>query len=259
MRMPHVCILRTDGTNCDEETATAFQMAGAVTSFVHVNELRSRDKCLADFQILALSGGFSYGDDVASGQILANELVSNLGDDIQRFVEASKPILGICNGFQVLIRTGLLPFGQLGKVCATLTNNESGRFECRWVKMVTENEPGCVFRPFLIWEAINLPVAHGEGRFFAEPATLEEIERQNLVVLRYSHEGEPTMEFPYNPNGSVNSIAGICDPSGCIFGMMPHPERFTRKVHFPNWRRGDFNKPDGLQFFASAVNYAAQL
>ena len=256
---PQVCILRTDGTNCDRETARAFELAGATPVMVHVNQLHSGQTKLRDYQILALPGGFSNGDDVASGQILANELMSLLADQMQSFALEQKPIIGICNGFQVLVRTGLLPFGQLGQICSTLAGNTSGRFEHRWVEMTVAPHPGCVFLPEGSRPTIQLPVAHGEGRFIALPQVLDEIERQNLVILRYASYGFSTQEFPANPNGSLNAIAGICDPTGRIVGLMPHPERFVDLCQHPNWRRGKLRQPDGLGFFQTAVNYASRL
>ena len=161
---PRVCILQTDGTNCDRETAYAFMRAGGNPRLVHINQLRARSVRLADFQILAIPGGFSYGDDVASGKILALELTTFLSDELRAFVEAGKLVIGICNGFQVLVRTGLLPFRELGKMSATLTHNVSGRFQCEWVRMVVEQGSPCVFTRGMESE-ISLQIAHGEGRF----------------------------------------------------------------------------------------------
>jgi len=249
-----VCVLCTDGTNCDYETAAAFDLVGAKSKRVHVNQLRDGQEDLEDYQILALPGGFSYGDDVASGKILALELLSFLGEQLAKFVERQKPIIGICNGFQVLVRTGLLPFETLGNMSATLMNNDSGRFECRWINLIVEDSP-CIFTRGMEGE-ISLQVAHGEGKFFAADKNLIRLEGRRLVALRYSVLGQPTQKFPANPNGSLNAVAGICSPSGLIFGLMPHPERFVRAQQHPNWRRERI-EPAGLPIFRNAVEFVS--
>lgn len=253
---PIVCILYTDGTNCYEETKYAFEKAGAIGELVHINQLKSGVKRLSDYQMLIIPGGFSYGDDIASGRVLAIELIAYLQDQLQAFVEQGKLIMGICNGFQVLVRTGLLPFGTLGVHQTALTTNDSGRFECRWTTMVVAQNH-CVFTQGLPME-ITLPVAHAEGKFDSDEKTLQLIESQNLVVLRYSINGIVTQKYPANPNGSPNGITGICDSTGRIFGLMPHPERHLEITHNPNWRRG-ITEPHGLPFFQNAVNYASAL
>ncbi len=254
---PQVCVLRTDGTNCDGETAYAFEKAGGEPELVHVNQLRCGARRLASYQILAIPGGFSYGDDVASGKILAVEIISYLREEFEEFINQQKLIIGICNGFQVLVRTGLLPFRSLGEMQATLTTNDSGRFECRWIKMLVESSP-CVFTQGL-QEEINLQVAHGEGKFFCGGETLQRIETENLVALRYAEGGKQTQCYPANPNGSLNGIAGICDPTGHIFGLMPHPERFVETTQHPNWRRLINTQPHGLPIFENAVSFAKGL
>lgn len=254
----NVCILRTDGTNCDEELAFAFSLAGGSPDFVHVNQLRSGEKKLSDYQILGIPGGFSYGDDVASGKILAIELLSFLKQQISDFVSAKKPVIGICNGFQVLVRTGLLPLSRLGDMHATLTNNDSGHFECRWIEL-TPTDNHCIFTKGMKGTKLNLPIAHGEGKFYAGEDILKEINKHNLTTLQYTANGKPTKTYPQNPNGSLHAIAGICDPSGLIFGMMPHPERFVTPYQHPNWRRQLIDKPHGLPIFENAVNYAKTL
>ena len=252
---PKVCILRTDGTNCDLETYYAFNIAGAECQMVHVNQLRNGDKSLAEFQILAVPGGFSYGDDIHSGKVLAVELTSFLKEQMLQFVNSDKLILGICNGFQVLVRTGLLPFKNLGSIDAALMENNSGRFECRWINMGVEKTK-CVFTAGMEGKVINLQAAHGEGKFFSDAATLKKVEDNNQVVFRYVQEtGMVTSDYPANPNGSLNSIAGICDDSGRILGLMPHPERFVKLTQHPNWRRLKTGEPDGLNIFQNAVNY----
>jgi phosphoribosylformylglycinamidine synthase len=229
-----------------------------------VNELRSKEKKLSDYKILGLPGGFSYGDDVRSGKILAIELTSYLGDQINDFVDHGGLILGVCNGFQVLVRTGLLPFGTMGEMKATLSDNNVGRFECRQINLkITENN-ACVFLKDIGGKEVSYPIAHGEGKFFANKTELERIENEKLVVFRYINVlGNPTQEYPDNPNGALNAIAGICDPSGKILGLMPHPERSVKETQYPNWRRqrilGKPIKPEGLQIFEKMVSYAKQM
>lgn len=273
---PKILVLKTDGTNCDGETVYAFELAGGKPELVHVNELRSGKEKLKNYQILAIPGGFSYGDDVASGKILALELASYLADEIKTFVKRGGLVIGICNGFQVLVRTGLLPFGKLGKMQATLTNNDSGHFECRWINLKIEKNK-CVFLntsdgsrldPPAGGEVMTPPrwakngiisyqVAHGEGKFFAPPDVLEKIEKENLVVFRYCDDrGYPCQDYPANPNGALNAIAGICDPTGRILGLMPHPERFVRREQHPNWRRIRNLEPQGLPVFKKMIDYS---
>ena len=255
---PNICILRTDGTNCDPETANAFLKAGGNPELVHINQLRSGTRRLRSYQILAIPGGFSYGDDVASGKILAIELISFLHDELQEFVDAGKLVIGICNGFQVLVQSGLLPLNTIRIRYATLEINDSGKFECRWIKLITEKGSPCIFTRGYDNE-IMLPVAHGEGSFFVDTKWPEIGENKNCVALRYSEGGQPADFYPANPNGSLYSIAGVCDPFGRIFGLMPHPERFVEFSQFDNWRRESIAKPHGLQMFENAVNFAVDL
>lgn len=252
---PKVLVLKADGTNRDEEMAYAFNIAGADSKIVHVNELRTGCEKLSEYQILALPGGFAYGDDIVSGKILAIELTSFLGTEMKKFIERKDTvIIGVCNGFQVLVRTGLLPFRKFGEMEVSLTNNDSGHFECRWINLKVEKSK-CKFLEGLIGEKVIYPIAHGEGKFITDEKTLKEIEDEGLVVFRYCDEnGNPTMKYPQNPNGAMNSIAGICDTTGRILGLMPHPECFIRKEQHPNWRRGKV-KVDGLPLFENIVNF----
>lgn len=256
---PNVCILCTDGTNCDEETAYAFTKAGGHPQFVHVNQLRSGTDSLMNYTILAIPGGFSYGDDVAAGAILANELISFLRDQLQVFVDAGRLVIGICNGFQVLVRTGLLPLGVIGKPQATLAVNNSGCFECRWVEVDFEYRSPCLFGRDLVGQVLYLPVAHGEGKFVADAALLKTMHEQHLAPLKYYESGRRATSYPANPNGSLDAIAGVCDPTGRVFGLMPHPERFVERTQHPNWRRFDYGKPHGLAIFENAVSFATDL
>ncbi|MBI2622639.1 MAG: phosphoribosylformylglycinamidine synthase I [Candidatus Levybacteria bacterium] len=263
-RRPQVCVLKTDGINCDQETHGAFDIAGGKPRIVHVNELREREDALKRYQILALPGGFSYGDDIASGKILALELTSYLADQINDFINHGGLVLGVCNGFQVLVRTGLLPFGTMGEIQATLNKNDSGHFECRWINLKIEPNSRCVFLNNRAIEqfsnGISYQVAHGEGKFFASNETMQAIEQSSLVVFRYvDKKGNPTQKYPENPNGALHAIAGICDPTGRILGLMPHPERFVRREQHPNWRRMPDLEPHGLPLFQKMVTYAAQM
>ncbi len=256
---PRVCILRTDGTNCDQETAYAFNKTGGESRLVHVNQLRSGAEKLSDYQILAVPGGFSYGDDIHSGKVLSVELASFLNDQLCRFVDDGKLVLGICNGFQVLVRTGLLPWGELGTIQATLMENDSGHFECRWTNLLVEQN-NCVFTQGLAGNEVQYQAAHGEGKFYTDEVTIEKIEHSGQVVFRYASTttGQPTQDYPQNPNGSLHAIAGICDKTGRVLGLMPHPERFVEAFHHPNWRRVSLGEPHGLPLFRNAVAYAAQ-
>lgn len=255
MKKPAVCILRSDGANCDEELFFAFEKAGAHPTFVHVNELRNKTYFLKDFQILALPGGFSYGDDIASGKVLALELVSFFKQELEKFVKANGYIFGVCNGFQTLIRTGLLPFQTLGTMHATLTHNDSGHFECRFVKIKAEKKSAASYFNDLP-DILNVSVNHGEGKFYTDDETLNKIEKDGLVVFRYvDNDGTPTQEYPQNPNGALHAIAGISNKTGRILGIMPHPEKFVTLTQHPNWRRAKFAKPHGLLFFEKIVNF----
>ncbi len=250
-------ILRAPGTNCDSETAFAFEEAGAEVSLVDVGSLIRREKKLADFPILVIPGGFTYGDDIAAGRVLANELKFKLGEDVPDFVENGGLILGICNGFQVLAKAGFLPGLATGGLAPlTLWTNDSGRFECRWVNLVANKECPCVFTRGI--EQMYLPVAHGEGKVATIPEALPNLK----PVLYYANEsGNPTAGYPDNPAGSFQGIAGVCDDSGRVFGLMPHPERHIRSTQNPQWtRRGNSLVPgDGFKVFQNAVQFARSL
>jgi phosphoribosylformylglycinamidine synthase len=264
MKKPKTCILRTAGTNCDRETAFAFAAAGALVESVHINQLVGSSGLLDHYQILAIPGGFSYGDDVAAGKIQANELRFKLKDSLQRFIDQGKLIIGICNGFQVLVKAGILPGDETFTQEATLTINDSGKFEDRWVYLrTTDHEPRttenkCIWTKGLP-EMISLPVAHGEGKFlFADKAVGERLKKNRQVVFRYCDERMNTdCSYPCNPNGSQESIAGICDASGRILGLMPHPERNIFHEHHPHWSSGMDKRPgDGMKIFQNGVNFA---
>jgi len=249
---PKVSILTTDGTNCDEELFYAFEKFGADPEYIHINQLRSKVKNLKNFQILAIPGGFTYGDDVVSGKILAVEIISFLQNQINDFVNKNGIIIGICNGFQVLIKTGLLPSGKIGSVESTLSQNNSGRFECRWVKLRTEKSK-CVFLNSHSGQIGEYAVNHGEGNFLASKKIVKTLTQNDQILFKYVNEkGKPTQGFPQNPNGSQDAIAGICDLSGRILGLMPHPEKFVTYTQHPNWRRIKYTHgASALQSFSS--------
>jgi len=250
-----VLVLRTAGTNCDQETCHAFQLAGAQAEALHVNRLIEQPGLLDHYQILALPGGFSYGDDVAAGKILANQLIHHLRDSVRRFIDSNKLVLGICNGFQVLVKAGILPNlpHQNGSAQATITYNDSGKYEDRWVYLQPATDK-CVFiQP---GQRLYLPVAHGEGKVcFTRPEILEQLKAEDQVAFRYVDENGSFGDFPINPNGSTDHIAGLCDPTGRVLGLMPHPERFVHKTHHPRWTRTEIQQPDGLTIFTNAVQY----
>ncbi len=243
-------ILRAPGTNCDEETAFAFQQAGAEISLVHIGQLIRREKHLKDYQIMVFPGGFTYGDDLGAGRVLANEIRLKFRADLERFVESGYLILGICNGFQVLVKAGILP-GLKSRQGLTLTTNDSGRFECRWVYLSANSNSKCIFTRGI--DRLYLPIAHGEGKVIATADTLGELDK----TLYYTDEnGNRSAGYPYNPNGSMENIAGICDNTGRIFALMPHPERHINPSQHPRWLTGEAGKQgDGLKIFQNAVDW----
>lgn len=254
MARPRVLLLRVPGTNCDAELAYAFDRAGADPESRHIQALRSSPKSLQDFQILAIPGGFSYGDDVAAGRILANQMSTFFGEQLRIFRDAEKLILGVCNGFQALLKSGLLvPPDDEGPL-ATLTNNPMG-YQDRWIRMAVT--PGRC--PWLTdMESLEAPVAHGEGNFRCRAEWIRlGLVQAGQVVLRYVDAGSrPTDDFPANPNGSEGAVAGICDVTGRVLGLMPHPERNVLPTHHPQWtRRGLAGDGDGLRLFRNAVAY----
>jgi len=256
MSKVRVVILRAPGTNCDAETALAFQQAGAVVTSVHVNQLIHREQRLTDYQIMVIPGGFTYGDDISAGKVLANELRLKLGEDIQRLIDNGGLILGICNGFQVLAKAGILPELTGGSSSPlTLAVNDSGKFECRWVHLGMNRESPCVFTTGI--DSMYLPVAHAEGKIVADPAVLPKL---NIVLYYTDEQGNTEAGYPHNPNGSAGNIAGICDASGRVFALMPHPERHIRGTQHPQWtRQGAKEYGDGFQIFLNAVKWAQGL
>lgn len=256
---PKAIIIKTDGTNCDEEMRYAFELAGARAETVHLNEIFEGHKKLSDYQIMGIPGGFSHGDDVMSGKILANELLYRLGDELNKFVSEDKLIIGVCNGFQVLVRTGLLPFGGKPSEDASLIINSNARFMSQWEGLEVQVS-NCFFTKGLNGKKVEYPIAHGEGRFIVKNnGILERLKKNKQVVFTYTQ----------NPNGSVADVAGICNESGKIFGLMPHPERYILPTQHYNWRRTNFpsllageggrrsdeRDPQGLPLFQNAVKY----
>ncbi len=267
MAKPGVLVLTGYGINCDDETAFAFENAGAEAKIVHINDLIASPKMLDQFQIFSFPGGFSYGDDVGSGKALANKIKNNLSDELKRFIARDTLMLGICNGFQVLVNLGIVPGlnGAPGDAQVSLEYNKTFRYECRWVDLTAERNSPSVFTRGIM--RLHVPVAHGEGNFFASADILEKIEKGSLVALRYSKpDGSPAQgEFPYNPNGALNDIAAVCDRSGRVMGMMPHPERNIFFTQRDDWtylkekaRRERKSVPEdgeGMAIFRNAVGY----
>ena len=259
MATPKALVLRAAGTNCDRETEFALKQAGFEAERVHVFRLMEDPARLAGYQFLVVPGGFSYGDDVSAGKILANQMTHRLAGPLNDFVAAGKLVLGICNGFQVLIKSGLLPWARVEpddlQRDATLAWNDSGRFEDRWVHLRADSER-CVFLPK--GEVIALPVAHGEGKVIPlDESHRKELSKLGRVALRYvGPDGEDKPGYPWNPNGSLGDIAALTDATGRVLGLMPHPERHIDPTQHPQWtRQREQDVGDGLRVFQNAVNY----
>jgi phosphoribosylformylglycinamidine synthase len=257
MSKPQALVLRAAGTNCERETAWTLEAAGAQATILHINSLIKAPSRLSEFQLVVIPGGFSYGDDLGSGVVLANQLRTRLKSAIEKYIENGNLMLGICNGFQVLLKAGLLTGKDVFEdpPRATLTWNLTGRYGDRWVdlRIVSERTPFVSGR-----KIVSFPVAHAEGRFVAPPEVLDELEADNQVVFQYvDTSGRPTQEFPFNPNGSERAIAGICSKSGQVLGLMPHPERNVRHFHHPEWTRMPKREwGDGFEMFVNAVKHA---
>lgn len=272
MPSPRVLILRAPGTNCDEETAHAFALAGSASERWHVNRVLEQPRRLSEFQILCIPGGFSYGDDVAAGRILGTQMQHHLTGALQEFRDAGKLILGICNGFQILLKTELLVPNAAAGPQVTLAANDSGKFEDRWVRLAVTGSR-CVLLSGI--EQMELPVAHGEGKFVPrDESVLESLQEAGQLVLRYQRglvgaggwelndakspvaSPQPPVSYPDNPNGAIDNIAGVCDTTGRVFGLMPHPERFVDPTQHPTWTRGPKRDVgDGFRIFQNAVRY----
>ncbi len=268
-KKPKAIVISGYGINCENETAHALTLAGADSKIVHLSKLMHGEEKLEDYQIMLIPGGFSGGDDLGAGRYFANKLNYRLGEEFYKFIEAGKLIGDICNGFQVIVKLGVLPgFEPDFKVQnATLAFNDSGRFEDRWVYLKVNPQSPCVFTKGI--EKLYLPVRHGEGKFIpANKKVLAKLWSNNQVALQYVNERLELASYPYNPNGSVDNIAGICSPGGRIFGLMPHPEAFTHFTNHPRWtrireamKRAGKQMPeegDGIKIFRNAVEFARE-
>lgn len=249
-----VLVLRAAGINCDEEVTHCWRIAGANPTLMHINRLVERPSILDDYQIVTIPGGFSYGDDIAAGQILAQRILLGLEGPLRRLVDRGGGLLGICNGFQVLVKAGFLPGGDAGRDQVTVTYNDSAVFEARWVRLQVCTDRCTFLNPDTYLE---LPVEHAEGKVVtASDTVLERLEAAGQIAVRYVDADGRTDRYPANPNGSVAGIAGLCDPTGRVFGLMPHPDRHFEHTHHPQWtRRQPEGPPDGLTVFQNAVMY----
>ncbi|MBT3312963.1 MAG: phosphoribosylformylglycinamidine synthase I [Desulfobacterales bacterium] len=268
---PKVLVLTGYGLNCDHETAYSFELAGAVSTRVHINLLIDGSVSLDDFQIMVFGGGFSWGDDHGAGVVQAVRMKTNIGESILEFIDKGKLVIGICNGFQTLVNLGLLPGfeNDYTKRMVALTFNDCGNFRDDWVDLSVNGNSPCIFTKGL--EHIELPVRHGEGKFYSDDTIINRLVDNNQVVLRYAlPDGSyANNRFPANPNGSVQDIAGICDPTGRIFGLMPHPEAFHSITNHPDWtQKKEMNRRSkkplnsgqtaGIRMFQNAVKYISE-
>jgi phosphoribosylformylglycinamidine synthase len=259
---PKILVLRAPGINCERETWHALQRAGGAPEYVHIQQLLAQPERLDEFAALAVPGGFAYGDDISSGRVLAQEMRHKLGDRILKFVDRGGLALGICNGFQVLVRLGLLPNtrGNLEEE-VTLTHNLSNHYECRWVTLRTQKSR-CVFLPAGL--TLRWPAAHGEGRLIARDPQLQRLllDEGYAALLYVDGTGAPTERYPYNPNGAPLAFAGLCDRTGRVLGVMPHPDRSYLPTHMPDWRRKQLVRGelpadgDGMVVFRELVRVA---
>ena len=267
-----VAVLFGFGINCDRETAAVFEMVGGTSERLHVNNLVQGNRSLEEFDILAVPGGFSFGDHLGSGRLLGNRLRFALRDQLQKFVSSGKPIIGICNGFQALVKTGLLPGPEKASLepdliqRASLTLNNTGRYEDRWVTLEFDSQSPCIWTKGI--QRIECPVRHGEGRFvMPTDAELDRLSSNHQLTVRYvdpstepgTNPSDDLLPFPLSPNGSMRNIAGICDPTGLVFGLMPHPEAFYTMWLHPEHTSMKLNEDEwegsGLQIFRNAVEY----
>jgi phosphoribosylformylglycinamidine synthase subunit PurQ / glutaminase len=259
---PKALILHATGTNRDLDVAEALELAGAQPEIVHINQLRQAERHWTDYQLLALPGGFSYADALGAGRLFALDLRTYFQDEVSAFVQTGKPVIGICNGFQALVKAGILPGSpaeapSARPIRATLTFNAQGHFECRWVTLLPQSQR-CIWTRRLL-EPLFCPVAHGEGRFVLEDeAQLALLQQRDQVALVYARpDGAPAGQaYPYNPNRSLGGIAGVCNEQGNVLGLMPHPENHIHNHQHPRWSRGERNGC-GLPLFVNGVEYAA--
>ena len=262
-----VLIITGYGLNCEDESRYAWQLAGARPSLVHFSDLLAQPQRLRDFAALMFIGGFAYGDHMTSGHVFALRAKHKLSGEIERFIGQGKLIIGACNGFQIMVKLGLLPGldGAYFDQTLSIVQNDCGAFQDRWVRLRFESKSPCVFTRGL--DFMDLPVRHGEGKVFTlDKDLLQRLESSGCVPCRYADpiSGEPTQKFPYNPNGALNAIAGLCDPTGRIFGLMPHPEAYLYPENHPQWDmqklRGTLPERGlGLLFFRNAVDHLQQI
>ena len=262
-----VCIVTGFGINTDREMALAFELAGARTACLHVNDLIADPALLEEFGIFVVPGGFSFGDHIGSGAMLAALMARTLREVLAAFIERGGLVLGVCNGFQVLVRMGLVPGIDGWSQSVALVHNDSGRYEDRWVEVQFDAASPCLWTQGI--SRLALPVRHGEGKLVAAADLLRRIDAAHLGVARYTtavataDPGSATVPYPANPNGSLCNLAGLCDPSGQVFGLMPHPEAFLHRYHHPTWRNAPPERQaamdDGaLQLFRNAVRHAVR-
>jgi len=254
---PKALVLQAHGSNRDFDVMDALSLAGADPTGIPLNELRTNHTLFNDFNLLVVPGGFSYADALGAGKLLALDLASYFADEIAVFVESGKPVIGICNGFQALVKSGILPGNTNGQ--STLTFNAQGHFECRWVNLTPVSQT-CIWTKDLD-EMITCPIAHGEGNFqITDSFPLSTFIAQDQIALTYTHaDGSPAgEEYPMNPNGSILDIAGICNPQGNVLGLMPHPENHIHLWQNPRHTRGE-KTGSGLKLFENGVKYASQL
>ena len=261
MMKPKALVLHAAGTNRDFDVSTALSLAGADPEIVHLNQLRARHRRWEDYALLVLPGGFSHADALGAGKLLALDLISYFADEMSAFVDAGKPVIGICNGFQALVKSGILSEGRLldpGNTTrrATLTHNERGGFECRWTRIAPVSKT-CIWTRALTQDVL-CPVAHGEGKFIPkDKKILADLRKNGLVVFEYTDEKGNKTGYPYNPNGSLIDVAGICNPAGNVLGLMPHPEDNVSPFQHPDWTRGV--QRSGLPLFQNGVRYAQEM
>ncbi len=265
---PRALVVTGNGTNCEREMAHACALGGFAPTIAHISDLLDGTERLDAYHFLNLPGGFLDGDDLGSARaqairmryVLVEGGRERLSDQLARFVDRGRLILGVCNGFQLMVKMGLLPgIEPLQGQTATLTHNDSGRFEDRWVRLTADRGSPCVFTRGMT--TLELPVRHGEGKFVTDSEVrLVEMDHRRLVALRYCDaKGRPTEAYPANPNGSRGAVAGVCSPSGLLFGLMPHPEAFLHRVNHPRWTREELPEEGaGLLFFRNAASYAGQ-
>ncbi|MBI4137154.1 phosphoribosylformylglycinamidine synthase I [Candidatus Roizmanbacteria bacterium] len=255
LHKPPLAVLRTKGTNDHENMNYGLQLAGGESEIVHMNELLTGVRRLEKYRMIVLPGGFSRGDALGAGNMWAQQFRSQLSDELREFLEKDKVVFGVCNGFQVLVQLGLLPLGEIqsrDRNKATLALNESDTFQSNWVHLRGENGLSVANGDIL-----TLPIGHGEGQFVADEEVLQEIEERGLVAYRYvTKEGEDAQDYPDNPNGSVNAIAGLIDPHEQVIGMMPHPDRYIYPDNYVNWRREDRGRPHGLRILEQIIDFA---